>query len=110
MPSPVGLIVLLAFVFVGPAILFLALRHSRSIIALIFWGMIAVLLMWLEHKFAVYCAGIGSATSGSQNGYREAKLGGCYFIISLVVYFVAALSMLHLRKKKGIKMKSRELE
>jgi hypothetical protein len=79
-------------------ILLLSARFARSVLAVVSWGLIAIVLMVLECMLLTYLAGIGSATSGSQAGYRIVTIAFALFAISVPLYFAFALG--RVRKKK----------
>ena len=86
-----GIILVVAFFMAGPGLLVLALVFSRRWLPLVIGGIIAGVVMVLEYKFAVSMAGLGSATSGDQSGYVQARRLGLFFCGSFVAYLLLAL-------------------
>jgi hypothetical protein len=70
---------------------------SRTVTAVLSWAGIAIGLMVLQCLLLTYMAGIGSATNGSQDGYRMVTIALGVFAVSLPLYFVVALG--RVRKK-----------
>jgi len=96
-----GIILVIAFFVAGPGILILSLVFSRRWLPLVIGGIIAGVVMALEYKFAVAMAGIGSATSGEQSGYDQARRLGLSFCGSFIAYILLALIKLaKVRKPK----------
>jgi len=95
------IISVIAFFIAGPAILVLSLVFSRRWLPLVIGGIIAGTIMILEYKFAISMAGIGSATSGHQSGYDQARRLGFVFCGSFIAYIILALMKLaKIRKSK----------
>ena len=61
-------------------------------------GIIAAILMVLECLLLNVLAGIGSATSTSQDGYRMLEITAAIFSLSLAAYFPPALARVRTRK------------
>ncbi len=89
-----GLFFTLAFLGIGPLILVLAGRYAKRRLTVVFWGLVAAGLMGLVAWVGLVAAGLGSATSGSQEGYRSLNWVVACYLISLVVYFVFAFTRL----------------
>ena len=96
-----GMILVIVFFMAGPGILILSLVFSRRWLPLFVFGIIAGVVMALEYKLAISMAGIGSATSGSQSGYDQARRLGLFFCGSFIAYILLALIKLaKIRKSK----------
>jgi hypothetical protein len=99
----VGLICFFGLGLLGLAILGLSIAFSRSRTAVVIWGIVASVPMALECALLTAFAGIGSATSGSQAGYRAVTIVFWVLALSLVGYFPLALYMLRRRTPSGTK-------
>jgi uncharacterized membrane protein YjfL (UPF0719 family) len=91
-----GLIISLLFFFglglIGLVILIVSARYSRSVKAVVTWGIVAGVFMVVECLLLGAMAGIGSATSGSQSGYHLLSWPIIVFVASLIIYFLLALA------------------
>jgi uncharacterized membrane protein YjfL (UPF0719 family) len=88
----IGLLCFFGLGLIGLIILIFSARFSRSIKAVIFWGVVAGVFMVLECLLLGAMAGIGSATSGSQSGYHLLGWAIIVFVVSLIIYFLLALA------------------
>jgi len=91
MPLIVGLICFFGLGVLGLGILGVSALHSRSGTGVVIWGVVAAIPLALECMLLTTLAGIGSATSGSQAGYRLVTVVSWVLVVSLVGYFPLAL-------------------
>lgn len=94
METILGLLVFFGLGLLALLILTLSAIWSRSVTAVLIWGVIAIGLMGLECMLLIGAAGIASATSGSQHGYNYFTGALVVFLVSLVLYFSLALGRL----------------
>lgn len=92
-----GILLFFGFGLLALIILALSAFCSRTITAVVSWAVVAIALMVLQCMLLTYFAGIGSATSGSQDGYRIVTIALGVFAVSLPLYFLVALG--RVRKK-----------
>ncbi|HOI37073.1 MAG TPA: hypothetical protein PLF11_06785 [Bacillota bacterium] len=82
-------------------VLLLAGCFARGKVMIVLAAAIAVVLMVLECLLLNLLAGIGSATSTSQQGYQMLKITIAVFVLSLAAYFPLALARIKARKRKA---------
>ena len=97
MPLLVGLICFFGLGVLGLGILCFSGLYSRSWTGVVVWGAVAAIPMALECILLTTFAGIGSATSGSQAGYRLVTVVFWVLVASFVGYFTLALYRLRRR-------------
>lgn len=78
----------------GPLILILAGLFAKRKVTVVLCGLVAAAIMAGISWLAVTATGLGSAASGSQEGYRAANRLVWFFGGSLVVYFAVAFARL----------------
>jgi uncharacterized membrane protein YjfL (UPF0719 family) len=83
----------------GLGILIASALRSRSATAIVSWGLIAMVLLILESMLLINLAGIGSATSTSQTGYKAAGTAVLVFLLCEGIYFPLAFARLAIRKR-----------
>jgi len=86
-----GILCFFGLGFLALIILVVSAFRSRTAIAVALWAVIAIILMVLQCELLSGLAGIGSATSGSQAGYRFVTIALWVFGISLALYFAVAI-------------------
>ena len=84
----------------GLLVLFLSARYARSELAVVVWGVIAAVLMVLECLVLNALAGLASATSTSQHGYRILSVAVVVFALSQIAYFPLAMVRVQNRRRK----------
>ena len=87
----IGLICFFGLGLLGLGILLFSIACSRSRTAVVIWGIVAAIPMALECALLTAFAGIGSATSGSQAGYRVVAIVFLVLVVSLISNFPLAL-------------------
>jgi hypothetical protein len=74
----------------GFCVLVFSAFYARKAISFILWGLVATGFYVLHCVFWSWLAGVGSATSGSQSGYRLLSQMAGFFAASLVIYACVA--------------------
>jgi hypothetical protein len=97
----VGLLLYFGPGLLGMAVLFLSARHTRSRLGIIGWGLVAACLMLVECVELSLLAGLASATSTSQHGYRILEAVIIILGLSLGIYFALAFQMLKRRGERN---------
>jgi hypothetical protein len=85
-----GLLLFVGVEFLALVILMLSAVFARKSGSLLFWGMIAVLLMVGEYVILSWAAGVGSSTSGDQTAYSVLAWAVLVFAASLGIYTIVA--------------------
>ncbi len=92
-----GLMLFFGLGLAALVVLTLSAIYSRSVAAIILWGLVAIGLMVLECALLTFTAGVGSATSGLQSGYRILRIVFFVFSVSLAIYFTVAFGRIFRR-------------
>jgi hypothetical protein len=94
-----GILFFLGLGILALLVLLLAGFFAPGKVTVILAGLIAAILMVLECLLLNVLAGIGSATSTSQQGYQVLEITIAIFVLSLAAYFPLALIRVKRRSK-----------
>jgi hypothetical protein len=95
-----GILFFLGLGILALLVLLLAGLFARGKFMVILAGIVAAILMVLECLLLNLLAGIGSATSTSQQGYQMLEITIAVFVLSLTAYFPLALARIKARKNR----------